>query len=168
MGKYTVTEVSCSTYAGYGCLAEYEVHLYANGDIGGNMMTVKADIENIEDVKWPTITVNTNGLTEKDLAKQIALISRGSGESQFALIELAKAAGGFYNLQIKRVLYNPPATIVFWADGTKTVVKCQEGDKFDHEKGVALCFMKKALGNQSNFNNTLNKWLPAFLKEEEK
>ena len=27
---------------------------------------------------------------------------------------------------IKNVIFNPPATIVFWEDGSKTVVKCQE------------------------------------------
>jgi len=27
---------------------------------------------------------------------------------------------------IERVIYNPPATIVFWSDKTKTVVKCTE------------------------------------------
>lgn len=27
---------------------------------------------------------------------------------------------------IKRVIYNAPATIIFWSDGEKTVVKCHE------------------------------------------
>lgn len=27
---------------------------------------------------------------------------------------------------VGRVIYNAPATIVFWTDGTKTVVKCHE------------------------------------------
>lgn len=29
---------------------------------------------------------------------------------------------------IKRVIFNAPATIVFWLDGSKTVVKAQNGD----------------------------------------
>ena len=33
-------------------------------------------------------------------------------------------------LEIKRVVFNDPATIVFWKDGTKTVVKCSKGDTF--------------------------------------
>lgn len=61
---------------------------------------------------------------------------------------------------IQRVLFNDPATIVFWKDGTKTVVKCQEGDLYSEEVGLALCFAKKALGNQSNFNNVFKKWIP--------
>lgn len=61
---------------------------------------------------------------------------------------------------IQRVLFNDPATIVFWKDGTKTVVKCQEGDVYSEEVGLALCFAKKALGNQGNFNNVFKKWVP--------
>lgn len=63
-------------------------------------------------------------------------------------------------MQITQVIYSDPATIVYWKDGTKTVVKCQEGDTYDKEKGLALCFMKKMLGNKSgDFNRTLKEWL---------
>ena len=48
---------------------------------------------------------------------------------------------------IKKVIFNAPATIVLWNDGTKTVVKCSENDIFDPEKGLAFCFLKKLLGN---------------------
>ena len=48
-------------------------------------------IENIENVKWPDITVNTNGVNAKDVADQMyAIVGRGSGKTQYAL-ELAKA-----------------------------------------------------------------------------
>jgi uncharacterized Fe-S cluster protein YjdI len=60
---------------------------------------------------------------------------------------------------IKKVIFNDPATIVCWFDGTKTVVKCQNGEKFDKEKGLALCFMKKVKGNKSNFNNVFKEWI---------
>lgn len=60
---------------------------------------------------------------------------------------------------IKRVIFNDPATIVLWGDNTKTVVKCQEGDIYDPEKGLYAAMVKKALGNKSNFNNVINKWL---------
>lgn len=48
---------------------------------------------------------------------------------------------------IKNVMFNEPATIVYWEDGTKTVVVCQEGDIYDEEKGLAMAIAKKALGN---------------------
>lgn len=46
---------------------------------------------------------------------------------------------------IKKVIFNDPATIVFWKDGTKTVVKCQEGTKFDPEKGLAMAICRHYL-----------------------
>lgn len=66
--------------------------------------------------------------------------------------------------KIKDVIFNDPATIVFWADGTKTVVKCQDDYIFDPEKGLAMAITKKALGNKGNYCNELKKWLPE--KEE--
>ena len=61
--------------------------------------------------------------------------------------------------QIKKVIYNDPATIIFWADGTKTVVQCQPEDEYDSEKGLALAIAKKALGNTSRqLNDELHKW----------
>ena len=60
---------------------------------------------------------------------------------------------GEIGLQKTHVIYNPPATIVLWADGTRTVVKCSPHDIYDPEKGLALCYMKKALGNTSRALN---------------
>lgn len=60
-----------------------------------------------------------------------------------------------FNMMYEKIIFNKPATIVIWKDGSKTVVKCQKGDKYNPEKGLALCFMKKALGNKGNFNNIL-------------
>ena len=65
------------------------------------------------------------------------------------------------NLSIKNVIFNPPATIVFWEDNTKTVVKCQ-GEIFDPEKGLTMAFMKKALGNQGNYFDTVKKWTEKY------
>lgn len=47
---------------------------------------------------------------------------------------------------IKKVIFNNPATIVIWADGTKTVVKRQKGDRYDKEKGLAMAFVKRTMG----------------------
>ena len=64
---------------------------------------------------------------------------------------------------ISRVIFNDPATIVFWKDGSKTVVKCGSGEQFDAEKGLAMAIVKKYFGNKGNYNNVLKKYLP---KEE--
>ena len=61
--------------------------------------------------------------------------------------------------KIKSVIYNHPATIVFWKDGTKTVVKC-ENEEYDPEKGLAMAIAKKALGNNYHYYDIFKKWLP--------
>lgn len=49
---------------------------------------------------------------------------------------------------IKKVIFNYPATIIVWEDGTKTVVKLMDGDAWDPEKGFALAYLKGILGNE--------------------
>lgn len=66
--------------------------------------------------------------------------------------------------EIKDIIFNEPATIIIWKDGTKTVVKCQEGEGYDPEKGMAMAISKKALGNKGNYCEVFKKWLP---EEEE-
>ena len=67
-----------------------------------------------------------------------------------------------YLPEIKNVKFNGPATIVFWADGTKTVVKCQDGDDYSKEVGLAMCIVKKAFGNMSKYNDIFKKWCPSY------
>ena len=62
--------------------------------------------------------------------------------------------------KIEKVIYNNPATIVFWKDGTKTVVKACGDDEYDPEKGLAMAISKKALGNKGNYYETFKKALP--------
>lgn len=62
------------------------------------------------------------------------------------------------SLEIENVIFNGPATIVFWSDGTKTVVKCNN-DLYDKEKGLAMAIVKKFLGNKGNYYNVFRKWL---------
>lgn len=51
---------------------------------------------------------------------------------------------GLYNIQ--KVIFNPPATVIIWADGSKTVVKVKEGETYDKWAGLAFCISKKILG----------------------
>ena len=47
--------------------------------------------------------------------------------------------------EIKEVIFNAPATVVYWKDGTKTAVKCGKDEPYDREKAVAMCLLKKML-----------------------
>lgn len=60
---------------------------------------------------------------------------------------------------IVKVIFNDPATIVIWEDGSKTVVKC-DYESFDPEKGLAMAIAKKAFGNRGNYYETFKTWLP--------
>lgn len=61
-------------------------------------------------------------------------------------------------VNIINVIFNPPATIVFWSNGDKTVVKCDETEEFDAEKGMAMAISKHALGNKGNYYNEFVKY----------
>ena len=50
------------------------------------------------------------------------------------MIEELEAEEQYDYLAYERIIFNDPATIVIWADGTRTVVKACKEDKFD--KGV--------------------------------
>lgn len=65
--------------------------------------------------------------------------------------------------RIQNVIFNDPATIVIWADGTKTVVKA-DNELFDPEKGLAMAISKKFFDNKGYYCDVFKKWLP---REEE-
>jgi len=63
--------------------------------------------------------------------------------------------------EIKKVIFNNPATIVFWEDGTKTIVKAQEGDGWDMEKGLAMAIVKRTHGLKEfykHYNKAVDKY----------
>lgn len=67
---------------------------------------------------------------------------------------------------IKKVIFNEPATIVFWGDGTKTVVKCSKDDEFDPEKGLAMAIAKKFFGNENGYSKNIKKWTDKYEDED--
>lgn len=61
--------------------------------------------------------------------------------------------------RVKKVVFNPPATIILWNDGSKSVVKAQNDEPFDPEKGFVMAYLKKLLGNDNTFNKEIAKWV---------
>jgi hypothetical protein len=90
-----------------------------------------------------------------DISKELDMLT--------ALAGMQEMARRRKTVEITRVIFNDPATIVFWSDGKKTVVKAVN-EPFDPEKGLAMAIAKRVLGNQGNYYNELKKWLP---KKEE-
>lgn len=60
---------------------------------------------------------------------------------------------------IKNAIFAPPATIVYWSDGSKTVVKCSEKDVFDPEKGLAMAIAKRCGGNKGSYYKEIQNWV---------
>lgn len=101
------------------------------------------DYDWLKDYKAPlayTINISEQMVDSKKLAKAL---SPGSFVKKIPTIE--------------RVIFNPPATVVIWSDGTKTIVKASKGkkksetDEFSEEIGLAMAIAKKYFGSRSAF-----------------
>lgn len=70
-----------------------------------------------------------------------------------------KTASATNTAAIKDVIFAPPATIVYWSDGSKTVVRCSEKDVFDPEKGLAMAIAKRCGGNKGSYYKEIQNWV---------
>ena len=68
----------------------------------------------------------------------------------------------------KKVHFSGPATTILWTDGTKTTVKCQSEDVWSDEVGIAMCYLKKLLGNEGNYNNIFREAIKVAVVHESK
>lgn len=100
---------------------------------------------------------NDNGYTYSDLNNDVIKFLSG-------WYEFERVAD---DTPISRVIFNDPATIILWADGTKTVAKAHGDDAFDPEKGFAVACAKKLLGNGDAFRREFAKWTPVEKAEAE-
>lgn len=72
---------------------------------------------------------------------------------------------GMCSVCIRKVIFNDPATVVLWSDGTKTVVKCGPEDTYDMEKGLAMAIVKKMAGNDNRFHKIFKQYSKKKKKE---
>ena len=65
---------------------------------------------------------------------------------------------------INKIVFNGPATVVFWTDGTKTIVRYNDETETidDREKAVFAACAKKLLGTNATGSNYLDRIKPAF------
>lgn len=92
----------------------------------------------------------SNGTAPSATISTSSWISSIVPECIFKPIELA------IDLKPKKVIFNPPATVVYWNDGTKTVVKCKDGTVFDEWTGLAMATSKRIYGDK--FKSVFKKW----------
>lgn len=118
------------------------------------------------EVTEPILTINSNGIT---IGKPITIehnvyngknLKIAADPTEYEPYELHKSIWDKYceavekqeqERRLKKILprkwvINGPATILFWQDGTKTIVKCNEDDEFDAQKGYLMAFFEKTTG----------------------
>lgn len=66
---------------------------------------------------------------------------------------------------IEKVIFNPPATIVIFKDGTKVIAKTHNED-FDEEKGFMACMMKIMFPSRTKFNRVIDKGIEESLNRK--
>lgn len=93
------------------------------------------------------VTVNLD-----NFVAQTADFKLGGADRMFKLVN-GKVGGG-----IKKVIFNDPATIVYWNTGEKTVVKCTDGEAFDKEKGLLCAILKYECGNDNRYHRLFKEW----------
>ena len=62
--------------------------------------------------------------------------------------------------EVSRIIFNPPATIIMWSDGSKTVVKTTADEDFDEEKGLGMAVLLKLFGSRRAYQKLLEKGAP--------
>lgn len=68
---------------------------------------------------------------------------------------------------ITRVLYNGPATIIFWSDGTKTMTKCHDTDHYSAEVGFINAYLKKLVGPEEVYQ-AIQSWVPKDVSQTDR
>ena len=123
--------------------------LYLSGVFGFN----NANTKEKTNVRKNEKTVNDvwKGFTEDQKKFVYFMLSEALNESR-------------KDVTIKRIIFNGPATVVFWTDGTKTVVRYQDGTEVtdDREKAVFAACAKKLMGTNTTGSNYLDRIKPAF------
>lgn len=99
-----------------------------------------------EDIFFTLSGIDTNTCCQSSQTSQTGQATQKPAEKIFAIPE------------IKNVIFNKPATIVIWADDTKTVVKAQGRDRYSKDFGLAMCIVKKLKDNKGNYNDIFKKW----------
>lgn len=93
---------------------------------------------------------------EEECAADLAGISDCSGNCNYCCDDLYGTEPDMWGIpDIDHIVFSEPATIVFWDDGTKTVCKCMEGEKYERYAGFMACCMKKMFGSTSRAKSVM-------------
>lgn len=142
---------------------------YFDTDMAGDITDIKKNLNaqygrlatQVKELKKEEKRMNTTPLTRAE----VAYTAQDAINTYRAFADYLKHRSRKAEDPIKKVIFNDPATIVFWKDGMKTVVMA-ENEPFDPEKGLAMAIAKRSLGNKGNYYDIFRKHLPEEKPEE--
>lgn len=106
---------------------------------------------------------------EEACAADLAGIKDCEGHCEYCCDDLYGTEPDMWGIpDIDHVVFSGPATIVFWADGTKTVVKCSENEDYERYAGFAAACMKKMFGSTSRAKSVMKYFTVEQTKKEKK
>lgn len=103
------------------------------------------------------LNTNTSCWDEVKKEEKEKMKSAVQGDNIFEVQGSYKEKEEVKSIAIKHVIFDGPATIVFWDDGTKTVVKCTDDDSYSYDVGIAMATLKKIFGeNYSTYKHAVS------------
>lgn len=64
--------------------------------------------------------------------------------------------GVLMNDMVEQIIFSGPKTIIKWNDGTKTIVSCGEGDRYNRYAGFCAAVTKKMFGSTSSIKKIID------------
>ena len=121
---------------------------------------INADVELYSGVSASDLITTPDMIRRREAAYRL---SRAAAYGLFTPVKKEKTL----SMTIKKVIFSPPATIIIWDDNTKTIVKAQEDEPYDPEKGMAMCIAKHIYGDCGSYYNVFSEWLKSYKPAED-
>lgn len=147
------SEIKDQTWHDLECTFMYDVGAVLNAIFSA--VSIKSAISRM--LRTARRVVKYNAPEELDDMKTV-LNSMYGRASAYSHTDLPVAAN------IEKVIFDAPATVILWKDGTRTVVHAQ-GEHYDKEKGFAMAVCKKIFGNERDYYHVFKRW---FRKGEDR
>ena len=148
-------ELSVYNYEGRPVGKVVSTDLHCNG-------TINADVE-----LYPGVSVS-DLITTREMIRRRKVVNRLSRAATYEQLFSSVTKEKTLSITIKKVIFSPPATIIIWDDNTKTIVKAQEDEPYDPEKGMAMCIAKHIYGDCGSYYNVFSEWLKNYKPAEQR
>lgn len=110
-----------------------------------------------------------DAITIKDITMSSGSITINNKGFTIDLVETQRKIRRYLNRYetIEKVIFNKPAVIIIFKDGTKEIAKCSKNDDWDPEKGFVIALLKHYV-HKSDLGWLMRKYVdPQFEKEQE-